>query len=60
MFTRRTFLRSVGSATAIASLAALREGGIERIVAASRSAGDASPDKIAADEDFWREIQQAF
>ncbi len=60
MSTRRSFLRSVGSATAIASLASLREGGIERILAASRSAGDASPDKIAADEDFWREIQQAF
>src|SRR5256885_1985829 len=60
MFTRRSFLRSAGSATAIAGLASLREGGIERILAASRSAGDASPDKIAADEDFWREIQQAF
>ena len=60
MFTRRSFLRSVGSATTMASLASLREGGIERILAASRSAGATSPDKIAADEDFWREIQQAF
>src|SRR5437870_11554364 len=60
MFTRRNFLRSAGGATAIASLASLREGGIERILAASRAAGETSPDKVAADEDFWREIQQAF
>ena len=60
MLTRRNFMRSIGSVTAIASLASLREGGIERILAASRSAGTTSPDKIAADEDFWREIQQAF
>src|SRR5437762_1740634 len=60
MLARRTFLRSVGSATAIASVASLREGGIERILAASRAAGSTSADKIAADEDFWREIQQAF
>ena len=44
----------------MASLASLREGGIDRILAASRAAGETSPDKIAADEDFWREIQQAF
>lgn len=60
MFTRRSFLRSVGSATTMASLASIREGGIERILAASRSVGATSPDKIASDEDFWREIQQAF
>src|SRR5713101_4407704 len=60
MFTRRTFLRSVGSATAVASFASLRDGGVERILAASRAAGATSPDKIASDEDFWREIQQAF
>ena len=60
MFTRRSFLRSAASATAMASFASLREGGVERILAASRSAGATAPDKIAADEDFWREIQQAF
>src|SRR5205809_7069408 len=59
MLARRTFLRSVGSATAMASVASLREGGIERILAASRAAGSTSADKIAQDEDFWREIQQA-
>src|SRR5215475_8755156 len=60
MFTRRSFLRSVGSAATVAGLASLRDGGIERILAASRSAAGISPDKMAADEDYWREIQQAF
>jgi len=60
MFTRRTFLRSVGAATATASLASFRDGGIERILAASRAASETSLEKNAADEDFWREIQQAF
>lgn len=60
MHTRRSFMRSVTSATAMASLASLREGGIEQIFAASRAAGETSPDKLAADEDYWREIQQAF
>src|SRR5204863_6861391 len=55
MFTRRNFLRSVGTATAMAGLASFSEGGIERIIAATRSTGDASPDKLATDEDFWRE-----
>src|SRR5262245_56656013 len=60
MFTRRSFLRSVGSAATVTGLASLREGGIERILAASRSAASISADKMAADEDYWREIQQAF
>lgn len=57
MFTRRTFLKSLGGA---ATVAAFRENGIERILAASHSVGAASPDEVARDEDFWREIQQAF
>jgi selenocysteine lyase/cysteine desulfurase len=58
MTTRRNFLgMTTGAALA---LAAVREGGVERVFAASRAAGDISPEKIAADEDFWREIQQAF
>ncbi|HEV8483152.1 MAG TPA: aminotransferase class V-fold PLP-dependent enzyme [Blastocatellia bacterium] len=61
MFTRRTFLRSVGGAAATAvAAAAFCEGGIKQILAASLSAGDATPDEIAANEGFWREIQQAF
>ncbi|HKA16759.1 MAG TPA: aminotransferase class V-fold PLP-dependent enzyme [Blastocatellia bacterium] len=60
MFTRRSFLRSVGSAATVAGLASLRDGGIERILAASRSAAGIGPETMAADEDYWREIQQAF
>ena len=60
MFTRRSFLRTVGSAATLAGLASLRDGGIERILAASRSAAGIAPETMAADEDYWREIQQAF
>ncbi len=59
MFTRRGFLRTLGGATAMLT-ASFREGGIERIFAASRSASRVSPEDIASNEDFWREIQQAF
>ncbi|MEW6212359.1 MAG: aminotransferase class V-fold PLP-dependent enzyme [Acidobacteriota bacterium] len=59
MFTRRSFIKAFGAGGAITA-ASYREGGISRILAASRSRAEESPDKIAADEDFWREIQQAF
>jgi selenocysteine lyase/cysteine desulfurase len=49
----------MGAATLTAA-ASFREGGIEKIFAASRAAGEAAADSVAADEDFWREIQQAF
>jgi isopenicillin-N epimerase len=57
MLTRRTFLRSIGVAGGVASLA---EGGLARILAASRAAADRPADALASDEDFWREIQHAF
>ncbi|HWX42127.1 MAG TPA: aminotransferase class V-fold PLP-dependent enzyme [Blastocatellia bacterium] len=59
MLTRRTFLRSAGVASAVA-FARFREGGIERILAASRAASGAAPEDLAANEDFWRDIQEAF
>ena len=59
MLTRRRFFGSMGAATLTAA-ASFGEGGIEKIFAASRAAGEAVPDSVAADEDFWREIQQAF
>src|SRR5262245_18899940 len=59
MSTRRMFVRSLGGAAAIGA-ASFRTGGIEAILAASRAAGSATPDQLAADENFWREIQQAF
>jgi isopenicillin-N epimerase len=59
MVSRRTFLRAGGAAGA-AALAAFTDGGLERVVAAGRSVGDAAPDDVASDETYWREIQQAF
>jgi isopenicillin-N epimerase len=60
MIRRRTFLRAMASASAMGSMASFSEGGIARILAASRSLNDTSPEKIAANEDYWREIQQSF
>jgi isopenicillin-N epimerase len=60
MLRRRTFLRAMASASAMSSMASFSEGGIARIIAASRSLNDTSPEKIAANEDYWREIQQSF
>jgi isopenicillin-N epimerase len=59
MFTRRTFLKSMSVAASFAA-ASFREGGIEKIYAASRGVGESAADRVAVDEDFWREIQQAF
>jgi len=59
MPTRRTFIKSIAGATA-AAMAAYQEGGIDRILAASRSVTGSRPDEVARSEDFWREIQQAF
>src|SRR5436853_4386338 len=58
MNSRRNFLKAMGAASAMA--ASFREGGLERILAASRDADSMPAEKIAADEDFWREIQSAF
>ncbi|HEY7544326.1 MAG TPA: aminotransferase class V-fold PLP-dependent enzyme, partial [Blastocatellia bacterium] len=58
MFTRRSFIKAAGAGSM--ALASYSEGGITRILAASRAVADVSPEKTAADEDFWREIQQAF
>lgn len=60
MFTRRSFLKSASSAAALTGLASFREGGIERVLAASSAVNAMSPEKVAMDEDFWREIQQAY
>ena len=56
MLTRRTFLR----VTAISAAAQFSDKGIERVFAASRNVSDVAPEKIAADESYWREIQQSF
>ena len=60
MLTRRTFLRTAASATAMGAVASFNEKGIKRMLAASRTVADTAPEKIAADENYWREIQQSF
>jgi len=55
MSTRRAFLSTAGGA-----LSFLGADGLARAAAATRAAGGRTPDEIARDEDYWREIQQAF
>jgi selenocysteine lyase/cysteine desulfurase len=59
MITRRAFLGHTGSVGA-AALATFNPDGLGRLLAASRAAAGQQPEAIAADETFWREIQQAF
>jgi selenocysteine lyase/cysteine desulfurase len=59
MLTRRTFLNTAAAAGGTA-LAAFRNDSIGRVAAASRAAARTTADALAADEDYWREIQQAF
>ena len=57
MASRRTFL---GFAAGASALAAFRDDGMGRVLAASRQAEGAPAEALAGDEAFWREIQQAF
>ena len=59
MFTRRAFLQSTGSA-GLAAAVAFRDDGFARVEAASRRVEGWGVEDIAADESYWREIQQAF
>jgi isopenicillin-N epimerase len=58
MWNRRAFLRLTGalSTTALAT----RAYGIDEVLAATASVADRTPDEVARDEFYWREIQQAF
>jgi selenocysteine lyase/cysteine desulfurase len=58
MWTRRRFLERVG--TGVGVVAAVRASGMERVLAAGQAVRGRSPQEVAADEDYWREIQQAF
>jgi isopenicillin-N epimerase len=62
MLTRRQFL-GTGSALGTAlgtATAVLRPDGFARVSAASAAVAARSPIDLAADEDYWREVQQAF
>jgi selenocysteine lyase/cysteine desulfurase len=61
MFTRRSFLRSaatIGAGTVAA--ATFSESGLARALDAVRFVSGRSADEVAADEDFWFEVQRAF
>lgn len=58
MLTRRSVLRLAGTAAG-AAFAAKRYG-IEEVAAATQAADGRSPEALAADESYWREIQFAF
>src|SRR5437773_10860933 len=59
MWSRRSFLQ-VGGALGTAAWAAKAAGGLDTVHAAAAAVGDRSPDEVAQDEFFWREIQEAF
>jgi len=58
MWSRRSFLRAAGAAGTVASVAKMM--GLERLLAASQSVADKSPEEVAKDEFYWREIQLDF
>jgi selenocysteine lyase/cysteine desulfurase len=55
MASRRAFLGLAAGASA-----AFRDDGLVRVLAASRSVEGAPAEGVAADETYWREVQQAF
>src|SRR5574339_479344 len=59
MVTRRSFLRTTGTA-GVAALTAFSDTGLARIGAAGRRVEGRPATDVAADENYWREIQQAF
>src|SRR5438128_3666083 len=58
MWSRRSFLRIVGGAAGTA--VAARRAGIREVMAATAAVAERTPEEVAADEVYWREIQFAF
>ncbi len=58
MWSRRSFLRMAGGAAGAAF--AMKSYGIEEVAAATAAVAERTPEEIAADETYWREIQFAF
>ena len=58
MLNRRDFLR--GCAVGVGALSGSPGEVLERILATGRETADLSPVEVAADEDFWFDVQQAF
>ncbi len=58
MWNRRSFLQMCGIMGTAASI--FKAGGLKRVEAATQSIMDKSPEDVARDEFFWREVQLAF
>ncbi|MDD8014770.1 MAG: aminotransferase class V-fold PLP-dependent enzyme [Acidobacteriota bacterium] len=58
MWSRRAFLRMCGAVGTAA--ATLKAGGLEAIEAASQTIAERTPEDVAKDEFYWREVQLAF
>jgi selenocysteine lyase/cysteine desulfurase len=58
MWTRRSFLH--GTSLLGATAFATKVNGLEEVSAAGAAVAERSPDDVAQDEFYWREIQQAF
>src|SRR5262252_2182255 len=56
---RREFLRQVVPA-GVVGLTALKSNWLDRVMAATAAVADRAPADVASDENYWREIQQAF
>jgi isopenicillin-N epimerase len=59
MLSRRNFLQTTGTAGA-AAWAAFRDDGLARVFGAGAAADGRNANDVAADEIYWREVQQAF
>lgn len=62
MPSRRRFLADVvrGSVAGTAALASFHADGLTRVLEASQAVAGRSPEDVARDESYWREIQSAF
>ena len=58
MWSRRAFLRLTGALGSTAL--ALKVNGLDEVEAATAAVADQTPEQVAQDEFYWREIQQAF
>jgi selenocysteine lyase/cysteine desulfurase len=58
MWSRRAFLKTAGAAGTAAF--AFKANALERVTEAAQSVANMSPEEVAKDEFFWREIQLAF
>src|SRR5499426_2200718 len=56
-WSRRSFLRT---AAAAGTVSAARAVALARVLEASESVADRSPNEVAKDESYWREIQMDF